>query len=302
MPLCRNGRHDAPDRRRLGATVTPGSTPRLVTDTGFTRELGADGDLEGDVERLLKRTFFLDRLTRTEGFYRVDLNERTALEPDLAPDVGLDFADLYGRSIGARLEAYLDVPDRTIEAHAPRWKLTAYVTPTASNVESVPFLANDLVTVTTPTAEPTGGSATQAAAVDGFLRRPSSPSAGPDATPDPAPAPGTGTFTRSADTQSGQPGPDRTRTYVRPPETDALEQAWVGPGTPIGASKALEAAYRNRLSRGPLRGTSASPSSATTRGWPPSATRSRRCTGPGSRCRSTCAPTTNSPPTPFERC
>jgi hypothetical protein len=244
----------APLSYYLGATVVPGSTPRVVTDAGFTHELGADGDFEADVERLLKRTFFLDCLTRTEGFYQVDLHERTALESDLAADVGLDFADLYGRSIGAQLEAYLDVPYRTIEAHAPRWKLTAHVTPTASNVELLPFLANDLVTVTTPTDEPTGGSATQAAAVDGFLRRPSSPSAGPDATPDPTPAPDTGTFTRSTGTQSGQPGPDRTRTYVRPPETDALEQAWVGPGTPIGASKASGAAYRNRLSRDPVEG------------------------------------------------
>ena len=47
----------APLSYYLGATVVPGSTPRVVTDAGFTHELGADGDFEADVERLLKRTF-----------------------------------------------------------------------------------------------------------------------------------------------------------------------------------------------------------------------------------------------------
>jgi hypothetical protein len=244
----------APLSYYLGATVVPGSTPRLVTDEGFAYELGADGDFEGDVERLLKRTFFLDCLTRTEGFYQVDLHERTAFESDLPAGVDLDFADLYGRSSGAQLEAYLDVPYRTIEAHAPTWKRTAHVAPTASNAELLPFLANDLVTVTTPTTEPTTGSATQADAVEGFLRRPSAPAAGPAPIPGPDAAPDTEAFTRSTDTYSGEAGADRTRTYVRPPETDALEQAWVGPGIPIGASKASGAAYRNRLSRDPVEG------------------------------------------------
>jgi len=248
----------APLAYYLGATVVPGSSPRVVTDEGLSHELGAAGDFETDVERLLKRTFFLDCLTRTEGYYQVDLHERTALESQFDADAGvdLDFADLYGRSIGAQLEAYLDVPDRTIEAHAPTWKLSAHVAPTPPNVELLPFLANDLAAVTTPSAEPTTGSTTQIEAVEGFLRRSSPASAGPGSDPTPAPRAGTdpGTFTRSTDTHGGPTGPDRTPAYVRPPETDALEQAWVGPGIPIGASKASGAAYRNRLSRDPVEG------------------------------------------------
>jgi len=237
----------APLAYYLGAKVVPGAAPRLVTAGGFSKELGADRAFETDVERLLKRTFFLDCLTRTEGYYQVDLHERAALESDLGADVGLDFADLYGRSVGTQLEAYLEVPYRVLEAHAPTWKLTAHVAPTASNVELLPFLANDLAVVTTPTADPTTGSATQAKAVEGFLRRPSSPSSAPD--------PGsTGTFTRSTDAGSAAAPADRTRTYVRPPETDALEQAWVGQGIPIGASKASGAAYRNQLARDPVEG------------------------------------------------
>jgi hypothetical protein len=241
----------APLAYYLGATVVPGETARLVTDDGFTHELGVARDFETDVERLLKRTFFLDCLTRTEGYYQVDLFERTALESELAADVDLDFPDLYGRSIGAQLESYLEVPYGTIEAHAPRWKLGAHVSPSASNVELLPFLANDLAVVTTQTTEPTTGSAVQADAVEGFLRR---PSAGrrPDPTATSRAGPGAEPFTRSASTQPQQSG--ETRTYVQPPETDALEQAWAGPGVPIGASKASAAAYRNRLSREPVEG------------------------------------------------
>ena len=250
----------APLAYYLGARVVPGATPRVVTDTGFTHDLAPDGDFETGVERLLKRTFFLDCLTRTEGYYQVDLHERTALESDLGSAVDLDFADLYGRSIGAQLEAYLDVPYRTVEAHAPTWKLTAHVSPAASNVELLPFLANDLAVVTTPSAEPTTGSTTQAEAVEGFLRRPSASPSAPGRPPSPTPsrdrepAPETGTFTRSTDAERPQAGSGRTRTYVRPPETDAIEQAWVGPGIPIGASKASGAAYRNRLDRDPVEG------------------------------------------------
>ena len=250
----------APLAYYLGARVVPGATPRVVTDTGLTHDLAPDDDFEAGVERLLKRTFFLDCLTRTEGYYQVDLHERTALESDLGSAVDLDFADLYGRSIGAQLEAYLDVPYRTVEAHAPTWKLTAHVSPAASNVELLPFLANDLAVVTTPSAEPTTGSTTQAEAVEGFLRRPSAapfppgrpPS--PDPSRDREPAAEAERFTRSTDAGRPQAGSGRARTYVRPPETDAIEQAWVGPGIPIGASKASGAAYRNRLDRDPVEG------------------------------------------------
>ena len=240
----------APLAYYLGATVVPGGTPRVTTDTGFVHELGTGEDFQTGVERLLKRTFFLDCLTRTEGYYQVDLHERNALEADTGVD--LDFADLYGRPLGEQLEAYATVPYEVITAHAPTWKLTAHVEPTASNVELLPFVANDLAVVTSPTADPTTGSATQADAVEGFLRRPrGSPPSSPES--EPAPSTEAASFTRSAGTRTQDAAP-RQRSYVRPPETDALEQAWVGSGIPIGASKASLPAYRNRLSREPVEG------------------------------------------------
>ncbi|WP_256544836.1 hypothetical protein [Halobellus inordinatus] len=234
----------APLAYYLGAEVVPGTSPRIVTEGGFAYDLdGLDG-FEKSVERVLKQTFFLDCLTRTEGYYQVDLHERRTLESTL----DLDFADLYDRSIGEQLEAYLRIPYETIEPHLPEWKLTAHVTPNAPNVELLPFVANDLAVVTTPATQPTSGSSVQANAVDDFLRRTATP-------PSPSTAPAAGEFTRSAGTRSQQVGPDESKqTYVQPPETDSLEQAWLGPGIPIGASKASLQAYRNRLSRDPIEG------------------------------------------------
>ncbi|WP_049985398.1 hypothetical protein [Halobellus rufus] len=244
----------APLAYYLGAEVVPGATPRIVTDEGFVHELDGSRGFERSVERVLKQTFFLDCLTRTEGYYAVDLHERAVLEPEL----GLEFASLYDRSIGEQLETYLDVPYERIESHVPDWKLTAHVAPTASNVELLPFVANDLAVVMTPRTEPTTGSAIQSTAVADFARgaspRPTADrSSGTDRSSD-----GELAFTRSASTRStdtrAQEAASAQRTYVQPPETDSLEQAWLGPGIPIGASKASLQAYRNRLSRVPVEG------------------------------------------------
>ncbi|MDS0298603.1 hypothetical protein NDI76_07600 [Halogeometricum sp. S1BR25-6] len=226
----------APLAYYLGATVVEGETPRLRTSEGFTYDLDTAVGYERAVERTLKQTFFLDCLARTEGYYQVDLHERRAVEERL----DLDFADLYGRSLAERVEAYLQVPYDAVADHVPEWKLTTHVTPTPDNVELLPFVANDLAIVRTPRAKPTASSETQAAAVGAFLR--SSPPADGVASGD--------DFTRSA--SGATPLPERT--YVQPEETDSLEQAWVGEGTPIGASKASLQAYRNRLYRSPTEG------------------------------------------------
>ncbi|MDS0293022.1 hypothetical protein [Halogeometricum luteum] len=227
----------APLAYYLGATVVEGETPRLRTENGFTYDLDTAAGYERAVERALKQTFFLDCLTRTEGYYQVDLHERRAVEER----VDLDFADLYGRSLAERVEAYLRVPYDAVADHIPEWKLTTHVTPTADNVELLPFVANDLAVVRTPRAKPTASSETQAAAVGAFLRS-SSPVAGGGASGE--------DFTRSASRTTPLP----ERTYVQPEETDSLEQAWVGEGTPVGASKASLQAYRNRLYRSPTEG------------------------------------------------
>jgi len=64
----------------LGADVVPGESARIVTDAGFEHALTSSDGFEQAVEETLKQVFFLDCITRTEGFYAVELHERAALE------------------------------------------------------------------------------------------------------------------------------------------------------------------------------------------------------------------------------
>jgi len=223
----------APLAYYLGATVVEGDAPRIVAENGFEHPLDGTRGFEAETERVLKQTFFLDCLTRTEGYYRVDLHERRAVEPS----VDLDFADLYDRSPADRLESYLDVPFAVLGDEVPEWKLTSHVEPEAASVEALPYVVEDLAVVRTP-REPAVADAnaeTEAEAVGAFLRadRPSA----------------TESFTRSTGRTAS---PDAE--YVQPESADSTEQTWVGEGTPIGASKATTAAFRNRIDRSPTAG------------------------------------------------
>lgn len=209
----------APLAYYLGATLKPGDRARIVTDSGFVHPLGEGNAFEQAVERVLKQTFFLDCVTRTEGLYPIDLHERRAIEDA----VDLDFAALYDQSLSTRLKAYLRIPYETVEPHVPEWKLTSHVVPTADSVEMLPFLVNDLAVIRTPDSQRVPAGRTETAAVEGFLRSPDR------------------TTTVSASTSSSE--------YIEPETTDSLEQAWVGNETPMGASKATPQAYRNRLDR-----------------------------------------------------
>ncbi len=206
----------------LGATVVPGEQPLLRTDTGFEYSLERP-NFERTVERTLKQVFFLDCLTRTEGLYPVDLHERRALESVLE----LDFTALYDDSLADQLEAYLSVPFETLEDHLPEWKLTTHVEPTPTSVEMLPFVVDDLAVVQSPRAREVSVSDVWAATLDEFLRG----------------------DTRSASAQTGGGS-----SFVQPATSSSLEAAWVGEGTPFGASKATLEAYKNRLDRTPTEG------------------------------------------------
>jgi hypothetical protein len=211
----------------LGATLTPGSEPRLVTDTGFEYPLGTTDDFETAIERLLKQVFFLDCVTRTEGYYQIDLHERRAIESS----VDLDFAALYDRPLADRLEAYLSVPFDALAEQIPGWKLTTHVSPTPESIELLPFMIDNLAIVRTPESTPVAESNVQSVTVDEFFR-------------DTADA-----FTRSAGAAERP-----MSSYVRPESTESIEQSWIGDGLPIGASKATSEAFQHRLNRTPTEG------------------------------------------------
>jgi hypothetical protein len=211
----------APLAYYLGARVEPGVTPCIVTDSGFEYVLDGPEGFEEAVARTLKQVFFLDCLTRTEGYYRVDLQERRAV----ADLVDLDFAALYEASLPDQLEAYLDVPYEVVADHLPEWKLTTHVAPTPDKAELLPFLVNDLAVIRMPASRTVAPSAVQMTALSEFTRD---------------------SFTRSASEDDlGTPS------LVQPETADSLEQSWAGAGdeAPFGASKASVQAFRNRLQR-----------------------------------------------------
>lgn len=220
----------APLAYYLGAEVVQGEQPQIVTADGFTHGLEHAQGYESAIEQTLKQIFLLDCVTRTEGFYPVTLRERR----ELAADLEFDWGALYDRPIANRLEQYLSVPYERIAPHIPQWRLTAHVEPVSSTVEQLPFMVDDLAVVRTREISETNPVPQYPAVAAGV-------SFGE-------------TFTRSVDstdeTQRAATGntEDET-TFVEFDSVDSLEQAWIGSGIPIGASKLTADAFFNRLDR-----------------------------------------------------
>ena len=231
----------------LGAELVPGTVPRIVGEDGFTYRL--DGPVghgptasgtefrdangfEETVARTLKQVLLLDCVTRTEGFYQLDLAEREHVEEC----VDLDWASLYEGTITEQLRAYLDVPYERIADHVPEWKSTGYIAPTAENAELLPFLLDDLATIRMPAGENVTASEAQTASMFDFARS-------------------EGEMTRSTALRGSE---SRSKTVespmtqlVEPEPTDAFQTVWADEGMPIGATKASIAGYRNGLDHTP---------------------------------------------------
>lgn len=211
----------------LGADMKSADRPRLVTDSGFEHDLDHPSrGFEGEVERVLKQVFFLDCVTRTEGFYPVNLHERNQIE-DV---VGLDFETLYSQPIEHQLEYYLDIPFSLLESHIPKWKLASHLTTTAKNIEILPFIVNNLAVCNVFKPEDICHSKIKTGTNQSFSR--------------------TTSFTRSTENRSSSEAPPKP-SLIDIDKSDALEQTWIGEGVSMGASKVLKDAYINRLNRKP---------------------------------------------------
>ncbi|MFB6150439.1 MAG: hypothetical protein ABEJ40_01410, partial [Haloarculaceae archaeon] len=219
----------------LGASIEPGDRPRLVTD-GWEYRLDREEGFETTVARVLKRVFLLDCVTRTEGYYRVDLHERRVLEDA----VDLDFERLYERPVGEQVKTYLDVDRGALSAVTPRWKLTADVQPRAEHASALPFLADELALVRCP------ASAASEPGTDEVTERVERIFRGPrrgmvrGASARPVRATRAGTSRSSADER-----------VFRPAASESIEQAYIGDGIPVGASKMTVDAYYRRLEYSP---------------------------------------------------
>ncbi|MXR20649.1 hypothetical protein [Halobacterium bonnevillei] len=204
----------------LGADVVPGKRRVLDVD-GDRYDLETAHGFESEVSTLLKHVFFLDCVTRTEGFYPVNLHERNAVEDDLS----FDLAAAYEASFSERLRTYLDVPYEVTEPHLPQWKLTADVEPLPEHVEAMPFVANELGAVRIPGTGEQPDVHEEPDELASFYRA-------------------EGATVRST-TRSVGDGSN----IVKPQETDAIEHAWIAAGFPVGASKTRVESYLRRLDR-----------------------------------------------------
>ena len=239
----------------FAADVVPGDTPRIEGD-GWTYPL--EPGFEARTAQVLRQSFHMDCLVRTEGFYPVDLHERETTNLDL------DWGRLYDLPLAKRLGEYLDVPFGEIEPELPQWTLTTDVRPDPGNVEMLPFVAGELSIVRSPETvtpvEDDGGVGV------GFLggadRNPSSATrrgvpvggVGPDGGvlgDDEFVRGGASAGTaRGADASADRGAVAAQTDFVRPEPVDTVEHAWVGDGVPLDANKATLDAYHRRLEAG----------------------------------------------------
>ena len=239
----------------FAADVVSGDTPRIEGD-GWTYPL--EPGFEARTAQVLRQSFHMDCLVRTEGFYPVDLHERETTNLDL------DWGRLYDLPLAKRLGEYLDVPFGEIEPELPQWTLTTDVRPDPGNVEMLPFVAGELSIVRSPETvtpvEDDGGVGV------GFLggadRNPSSATrrgvpvggVGPDGGvlgDDEFVRGGASAGTaRGADASADRGAVAAQTDFVRPEPVDTVEHAWVGDGVPLDANKATLDAYHRRLEIG----------------------------------------------------
>ena len=227
----------APLAYYLGARVVPGDEPTVRAPASDLSYRLTEPSFEDAVARTLKQVFVLDCAARTDGLYEIDLHERS----QLADRTDLAFEQLYGLPLAERLAAYLAVPYDAVAPTVPDWRLTAHVDPSAVAIERLPFVVNDLGIVRTTTShEP---ARTPASELEGEFaaelerregQRSRSASTG---------------VTRASELTRSDAETAPNEEYVRLDETDAIEQAFIGDGVPIGGTKLLAEAFRNRFDR-----------------------------------------------------
>ncbi|WP_424014218.1 caspase family protein [Halorubrum xinjiangense] len=244
----------------FAADVVPGDEPRIEGD-GWTYPL--EPEFEARTAQVLRQSFHMDCLARTEGFYPVDLHERETT------DLDLDWKRLYDLPLAARLGEYLDIPFADVEPELPQWTLTTDVRPDPENVEMLPFVAGELSIVRSPETVtpvdddggvgvgffgsadrsssaatrrevPVGGVAPDGGALgdDEFVRGGASMGAA------------SAGIIRGADASTERGAVPAQTEFVRPEPVDTVEHAWVGDGVPLDANKATLDAYHRRLEAG----------------------------------------------------
>ncbi len=217
------------DDRAVPAGSDP-DRPRLrLVDHATDIALSAMPELERDVGRLLRKTFFLDCLVRNAGPYGTTLAEYSLLEA-----LELDADTLYDASPQDRLATYLDVPFAAIEHRLPEWHLSTYVAPEYESIETLPFLLDRLSMIYTPRISELEGRELVERSLEDFYR---------------GPGPGRGWTERvrcpvKARSATGQVA---SVDIVKPDLRSGRIHGWLADGVPIDVFKSAPEAYHNRL-------------------------------------------------------
>ncbi|RQG96412.1 hypothetical protein [Natrarchaeobius chitinivorans] len=210
--------------------------PRIrLTDPALEKRLSPMPDLERDVERMLRKVFFMDCLVRNAGPYGTNLASRHLLDP-----LDLDPVDLYEASPQHRLSTYLDVPYATIEHRLPDWHLSTYVTPTYDRVETLPFLLDRLSMIYKPRTSELDGKELVERSLTDFYRGEESSGA----------RQGWETRTDDSGSEVGQrasAGRVASVDIVKPELRNGRVHGWLAEGVPIDVFKSAPEAYQNRL-------------------------------------------------------
>lgn len=153
----------------LGASIIPGSEPKLITKTGYRRSLVGKDGFQETVERTLKQIFFLDCIVRSRETKPLTLHERQVIESVL----DFDLEEAYERSLAKQVELYLEVPASSLESHLPNWQLKTMIDSPEDAIEFLPFFAHDLSIVMISSSNSTGQHSTdtvQTETIEAFTR------------------------------------------------------------------------------------------------------------------------------------
>ncbi|SIR88516.1 hypothetical protein [Natronorubrum thiooxidans] len=208
--------------RTADSSVRSGGPRLRLPDLGIEKRLSPMPDLEYDVDRLLRKTVFLDCLVRNAGPYSVDLAEQRIFET-----LDLDAGALYDASPQQRLATYLDVAYEAIEHRLPDWHLSTYVTPDYDSVELLPFLLDRLSMISMPRTSTLEGQELIERSLEDFYRGGGEPATH-------------GSARASA-------GNVAAVDIVKPDLRNGRAHGWHADGVPIDVFKTTPEAYYNRL-------------------------------------------------------
>jgi hypothetical protein len=219
----------APLAYYLGAAVRTASgasrptvQPRLrIPELGVETRLSPMPGLERAVERLLRKTFFLDCLVRNAGPYGTTLAEASLLDA-----LDLDRDALYETPLAERVATYLEVPYEAIQHRLPEWHLATYVSPDAGMLETLPFLLDRMSLLYTPRTSKLEGRELIERSLADFYR---------------------GDAGSRPDGSRAHPGQVASVDIVKPELRNARAHGWLADGVPIDVFKSTPAAYHNRL-------------------------------------------------------